>query len=586
FVREGKRVPVLLSISPIRDASQGSRTYAVCIRDITTIREAERALREKEARYRAVVEDQTELICRFRPDGTLTFVNDSYCRYFGRKKEDILGQSFMPLIPAEDHDAIRRHMEGITAETPVCSCEHRVILDDGAIRWQAWTDRAIFDGEGNIIEFQAVGRDITERKQMEEDLRKAKEIAEGASRAKSQFLANMSHEIRTPMNGVYGMLDLLMETDLTEEQRKYVDIAASSARTLLCIVNDILDYSKIESGKLELERIDFDLHKIVLEASGLLSGRSMYKGVALNTFIEDGVPRTVCGDPVRIQQILLNLIGNAIKFTDKGEITVQVGVTGEDDESVRVWVSVSDTGVGIAEWAQESIFDSFSQADSSLTRRYCGTGLGLAISRQLVEMMGGKIGVESTPGSGSTFRFTLALSRSKDMSTFMHEQNGHSSEERADEHSYLALLVEDEPFNQEVGRLMLESLDCHVDVASNGHEAIEAVSNTLYDIIFMDCQMPLMNGYEATTLIRERERMLSTGSHRAPIIALTAHAMRGDREKCIAAGMDDYLVKPYNQSQLAAMLTAWVSETGGEGVRTREADQAGAGKTFHSEDAV
>ncbi len=432
------------------------------------------------------------------------------------------------------------------------------------------------------------------------DLSVAKEQAETATQVKSQFLANMSHELRTPMNGVLGMIELLLHSALPEKQQKFAQLAHHSGQMLLNIINDLLDFSKIEANKLALENIDFDVRRTVSRIMEVFTESAQRKGLTLRCTIQDDIPPILRGDPGRLGQVLMNLLGNAIKFTEQGEVGVAVRCLGCETPNQTVHLSsqapsaqtpdpgrktldsqvlqfvVRDTGIGIPADVQARIFDSFSQADGSITRKYGGTGLGLAIAKQLVQMMGGNIGVDSNPGQGATFWFTIRLEGlpSVDETPAVPESR-QTFEQTGEEYDAHVLLVEDNRVNQEVIQAILESTGCHVEVATDGCGALDRLSRTSYDVIFMDCQMPELDGFATTRMIRDREASGSLASFapdftqqpldvrpaHIPIVALTAHAMKGDQEACLAAGMDDYLSKPFSQEQLRAILKRWVPHT-------------------------
>jgi PAS domain S-box-containing protein len=551
----------------------------VTLEDITERKHAANALQESEARYRTLFNAGTDSIFLFpiSSEGlpmNFTDVNAMATHAYGFTRDELLAMSPFDLIAPEYHKIIPSLGAGLIKNQIMRAEWEDVSKNGNRIPVDVSVTSIKLNGQPICM---AVIRDITERKKAEEELRQvnkdlkvAVEQARKASAVKSEFLANISHEIRTPLNGIMGMIGILMDTNLNDEQLEYAQIAQASSETLLNLINDILDLSKVEARKLILEDLDFDLKSVFEETVDLLSLDARRKALELDCSVESLLPLNLRGDPGRLRQILANLVGNAIKFTDQGKIAIHAGLEHEDEGHVTIRFSVSDTGIGIPADRLGLLFTPFSQIDSSTTRRYGGTGLGLAISKQLVELMGGRIGVESQEGKGSEFWFTAVFNKQAKNQVAGHlSANAKPTEIEAeskitskafglDKHKIRILVVEDNPINQRVAKIMLNKMDLRADATANGQEAIYALETIPYDIVLMDCQMPEMDGFEATRIIRQKgSKVLNP---QIPIIAMTASVMQSDREKCMQAGMSDFIGKPVQFRELAEMIAKWLQK--------------------------
>jgi PAS domain S-box-containing protein len=521
---------------------------------------------------RRVIAATDEAFISIDAAGSVTVWSGRAERLFGWTTPEVLGRRLADLIiPPAHRGTYEARLARFDAadEAPVAgkrlqlTARHR----DGheiPVEVAVW---ALDDGEG----FSAFVHDITERVSTQAALEAARDAALEGSRLKSEFLANMSHEVRTPMNGIIGMSRLMLLNHLEEDQRNRAGTVLSSAEALLTVLNDILDFSKIEAGKLDVERIAFDLRRVVEETAVLLAAQAQATGLELTCLIDPNLPRSLEGDPGRLRQVLLNLLGNAVKFTPAGAVTLSARlVDASTDGTAVVELAVSDTGIGMTAESVENLFEAFTQADTSTTRRYGGTGLGLAISRQLVTLMGGTIDVVSEPDVGTTFTAlipfcvgpagsvsapgtTLTGHRARFVDINIGVTPPYASPDDSMIHPAALLVVEDNPINQMVIVSSLSRLGYDVDAAANGAVALEHLDRNRYAAVFMDCQMPVMDGYEATSELRRREGR----DRHTPVIAITASAMAGDRQLCLDAGMDDYLTKPLVLDELMSVLRRW-----------------------------
>jgi PAS domain S-box-containing protein len=498
------------------------------------------------------LEHAVEGISRLDSKGRYISVNKTFANMVGYEPAELIGQTWLSVVYPTDQDKMMTAYQYMLTDGKV-EVEARGVKKDGAVFYIQLTLVTTHDENQKFTGHYCFMKDISEAKQEEQELIQARRAALEASNAKSEFLANMSHEIRTPMNGVIGMTRLLSDTPLDPAQKQFVQTIKSSAEGLLSLINDILDFSKIEARKLEFEILDFSLETVIADCRSILEHTAKAKGIGLQVEISKDVPLTLRSDPAKIRQILVNLMGNAVKFTDEGRVAIEVTLQNEAEKWVELRFEVTDTGIGMSPETQKRIFKVFSQADSSTTRKFGGTGLGLSICKRLVEMMGGEIGVESNETKGSTFWFTLQLEKGSSEKVEKPVQARTTIPHFASETKIL--IVEDNLINQQVAIQMLEKVGIQADAVDNGREALKAISETKYDLVLMDCQMPEFDGYETT---REIRRMEGTNSRRLPIVAATADAMSGDRQKCFRAGMDDYVTKPIDFDKFVDIIAKWL----------------------------
>ena len=535
--------------------------------DITERKQAEQALQFSEEKFRQLAEHIRKVFWIMDPAiHQVLYVSPAYEQVWGRTCESLYRNpmDWMDAIEPADKERARSVFQSLMAGEQT-DMEYRIRTPDGVLRWIRDRSFPVRDQAGKLTRIAGIAEDITGQKRYEQELLQAREAADAANLAKSRFLANMSHEIRTPMNGVIGMIQLLLDTGLTPEQREYAGVIETSGRNLLALIDDILDLSKIEARKITLQNAEFDLDRTLEDVVQTLWSQANAKGLNFGWRAMRETPLFLRGDAGRLRQVLINLAGNAIKFTERGSVAVRVRLECREEGKATLRFSVTDTGIGIRPDQASALFSPFVQADASTTRKYGGTGLGLAISKQLVELMDGRIGLESKEGEGSTFWFTAVFDTAPETPIAPSAQAAENSREPANPRvpafgscparpAARILVAEDNAVNRMVVLAQLHKLGYQAEAVAGGTEAVEAVAQKKYDLILMDCQMPGVDGFEATRQIRE------TGSPNLPIIAVTANVMAGDRERCIAEGMNDYLSKPVQLRQLAAVLDRWLRQ--------------------------
>jgi PAS domain S-box-containing protein len=518
--------------------------------DITAIKRANEAIKQSEEKYRGIIESLKLGILEVDTNDKIIRAYPQFCSLIGYDEEELLGECPTELFLDESSKEMMRLSNNKRLDGHSSVYEISLMKKNGDIIWVIISGAPFYGSDGAVKGSIGVHLDITDRRKMESELRASKLRAEDLNKAEEMFLASMSHEIRTPMNAIIGLSELLGQTNLKNSQLNHLSAIQSSSKNLLILINDLLDFSKIESGKLTLESVSFDLRKLVLTAAETVSVKADENGVSIVTKIDKTLPKYLKGDPTRIGQVILNLLVNAVKFSSNASVRMRVDSIKSNGGNYAVKFVVTDEGIGISPDEMTKIFDAFSQANDSTNRMYGGTGLGLPISQKIVTLMDGELRVVSEVGKGSEFSFTIEMQEAEREASEEEFNDNYELNENFDE--AIILLVEDNPVNSLMATTILEKWNCQVDLAVNGVEAIEMLSSKSYHLVLMDVTMPVMGGLEAVQIIRN-ELQIET-----PIVALTANAIKGDNQKCLDAGMNDYLSKPFYQVELNKRLTKWI----------------------------
>ena len=555
--KDGSRFPAVVSVTALRDVQDAIIGYLLIGTDNTARKlvEAEQKkldqrLRDQQFYTRSLIESNIDALMTTDPSGIITDVNKQMEALTGCTRDELIGAPFKSYFT--DPERAEAGIKLVLSEKKVTDYELTACALDGMQTVVSYNATTFYDRGRTLQGVFAAARDVTEQKRVEAELQQAKAVAETASQTKSDFLASMSHEIRTPLNAIIGIADLLAKTPLSPEQNKYVQIFRRAGDSLLNLINDILDLSRVETLQLELERTGFSLSDLVEKVREVVAIRAHEKGLALVSEVAPNVPNGLIGDPTRLRQVLLNLLGNAIKFTESGEVALRVTPDADSAVPGALRFAISDTGIGIPGEKLDAVFERFTQADSSTTRRYGGSGLGLTISKQLVELMGGTIQVESCVGRGSVFSFAVPLEIWEGATQRTTVPVGADPDQPLPALSIL--LVEDSPDNRTITMAYLRDTPYCVEIAENGAVACEKFAAGRYDLVLMDRQMPVMDGLTATRAIRAWE--VANQHPPTPIIALTASALKGDQEKCLAAGCTAYLTKPIKEEVLLQAIRA------------------------------